>query len=99
VFDEVVLVSGRVRRCRLSVGAFFGKVGLMSVHVREVGLVSGPVLRGRVIVGMCSVTSAFCRECTAKSVKCRDVSGEVGIQSGHDRRCRLSVETCSTKSV
>jgi len=55
----------------------------------EVGLVTGLVRRGRVIVGMCSARSALCR----------DLFGEVWLMSRRVRRGRLSIRMCSAMLV
>jgi len=47
------------------------------------------IWRGRLFVGTCS----------AKSYYCRGVSGDVGIESGHVRRCRLSFGNVGLVSV
>jgi len=37
--------------------------------------------------------------CSARSVLCREVFGEVGLKSGLVRRSRVFVGTCSAKSA
>jgi len=53
----------------------------------DVGLVSGHVRRGRLIVVTCSAKSCFCR----------DMFAEVGIVSGRFRRGMVSVDTFSAR--
>jgi len=65
----------------------------------DVGLLSGRVRRGRLSVGMCSASSAYCRAFSVKSGLCRDVFGEVLLVSGRVRRNRISVGTCPAKSA
>jgi len=57
VFDEVMLVSGRVQRNRLNVGTCSTRSGLCGDVSGDVGLESGHFGRGRFSVGILSARS------------------------------------------
>jgi len=71
----------------------------------EVGLVSGPVRRGRLCDGTCPSMSGRVERgflsvgsCSERYGYCRDVFADVGLLSERFRGGRLSFGTCTTKS-
>jgi len=72
-------VSGRVRRCFLSVGTCLARSALFPVVFDEVGLLSVRVRRSRDRLGSCSAMSGSVGKCSVMSAYCRHLFDKVGL--------------------